>query len=96
MGNAAIDANSTVLDVVEGYDLSATTAIITSGAAGLGLETARALAHAGSDIGLGVRLRSPEAAAPGVAELRRFCGNAISVSTIDLGNANGPMERLHG
>lgn len=50
-------ARSTALEVVEGLDLSGRTAIVTGGASGLGVETARALAHAGASVVLAVRDR---------------------------------------
>lgn len=48
-------AASTAREVVEGLDLSGRTAIVTGGASGIGIETARALAHAGAEVTLAVR-----------------------------------------
>jgi NAD(P)-dependent dehydrogenase (short-subunit alcohol dehydrogenase family) len=48
-------ARSTALDVVEGIDLAGRRAVVTGGAAGLGLETSRALAAAGARVTLAVR-----------------------------------------
>lgn len=48
-------ATSTARDVVEGIDLSGRTAIVTGGASGIGIETARALVHAGAEVTLAVR-----------------------------------------
>ncbi|MBP2217364.1 SDR family NAD(P)-dependent oxidoreductase [Arthrobacter sp. CAN_C5] len=48
-------ATNTAREVVEGIDLSGRTAIVTGGASGIGIETARALAHAGADVTLAVR-----------------------------------------
>ncbi|RJT83074.1 SDR family NAD(P)-dependent oxidoreductase [Arthrobacter cheniae] len=48
-------AATTALEVVEGIDLSNRTAIVTGGASGIGVETARALAHAGADVTIAVR-----------------------------------------
>ena len=53
---------STAAEVVQGVNLSGKRAIVTSGASGIGMETARALASAGAAITLAVR--RPEAAAP--------------------------------
>lgn len=47
--------SSTALDVVEGVDLSSQRAIVTGGASGIGVETARALATAGAQVTLAVR-----------------------------------------
>ena len=49
------DATSTAADVVAGLDLSGRHALVTGGAAGIGLETARALAGAGAAVTLAVR-----------------------------------------
>jgi len=46
---------STALEVVEGIDLSGRRAIVTGAASGIGIETARALAHAGAEVTLAVR-----------------------------------------
>lgn len=53
--DASFAATSTARDVVEGIDLSGRTAIVTGGASGIGVETARALAYAGADVTLAVR-----------------------------------------
>jgi NAD(P)-dependent dehydrogenase (short-subunit alcohol dehydrogenase family) len=46
---------STAADVIEGIDLTGKRAIVTGGASGIGVETARALAHAGADVTIAVR-----------------------------------------
>jgi len=46
---------TTAQEVVEGLDLSGMRAIVTGGASGIGVETARALARTGADITLAVR-----------------------------------------
>ena len=46
---------STALEVVEGIDLTGKRAIVTGGASGIGIETARALASAGAEVTLAVR-----------------------------------------
>ncbi|SNT64106.1 NAD(P)-dependent dehydrogenase, short-chain alcohol dehydrogenase family [Asanoa hainanensis] len=48
-------AASTAADVVDGVDLTGRRAIVTGGASGLGIETARALATAGAEVTLAVR-----------------------------------------
>lgn len=46
---------TTALGVVEGVDLTGRRAVVTGGASGIGVETARALAHAGAQVTLAVR-----------------------------------------
>ncbi|MFF0038895.1 SDR family NAD(P)-dependent oxidoreductase [Streptomyces mirabilis] len=48
-------ADSTAFEVIEGVDLAGRRAIVTGGASGLGIETARALAVAGAEVTLAVR-----------------------------------------
>ncbi|HEX4483216.1 MAG TPA: SDR family NAD(P)-dependent oxidoreductase [Solirubrobacteraceae bacterium] len=48
-------AQSTAAEVIDGIDLSGRCAIVTGGASGIGVETARALAGAGADVVLAVR-----------------------------------------
>jgi len=52
------DATSTAADVLAGLDLHGRRAIVTGGASGIGLETARALAGAGAEVTLAVRDRA--------------------------------------
>jgi NAD(P)-dependent dehydrogenase (short-subunit alcohol dehydrogenase family) len=46
---------TTALEVVEGVDLTGRRALVTGAASGIGVETARALAHAGAQVTLAVR-----------------------------------------
>ena len=48
-------AESTAAEVIDGIDLSGRRAIVTGGASGIGVETARALASAGAEVTLAVR-----------------------------------------
>ena len=48
-------AQSTATDVIAGIDLTGRRAIVTGGASGIGVETARALASAGAEVTLAVR-----------------------------------------
>ena len=74
---------STASEVAGNVDLTSKRIIITGGAAGIGLETARVLATAGADITLAVR--RPEAAQPVAEELRKATGNSrIDVRLLDL------------
>jgi NAD(P)-dependent dehydrogenase (short-subunit alcohol dehydrogenase family) len=75
--------HSTARDVIDGIDLTGRHAIITGGASGIGIETARALAGAGASVVLAVR--RPEAAEPVAEGLRESTGNAaVSVASLDL------------
>jgi NAD(P)-dependent dehydrogenase (short-subunit alcohol dehydrogenase family) len=75
--------HSTAADVIAGVDLSGKRAIITGGASGIGIETARALAAAGAAVTLAVR--RPEAAESVAAELRQSTrSDAIDVRALDL------------
>jgi NAD(P)-dependent dehydrogenase (short-subunit alcohol dehydrogenase family) len=48
-------STATALEVVDGVDLDGRRALVTGGASGIGVETARALAHAGAQVTLAVR-----------------------------------------
>ncbi|HYO35103.1 MAG TPA: SDR family NAD(P)-dependent oxidoreductase [Geodermatophilus sp.] len=48
-------STSTALEVVEGVDLTGRRAVVTGASSGIGVETARALAHAGAQVTLAVR-----------------------------------------
>ncbi|GGO29038.1 SDR family NAD(P)-dependent oxidoreductase [Micromonospora parathelypteridis] len=48
-------AQSTAIEVIAGVDLAGRRAVVTGGASGIGLETARALATAGAEVTLAVR-----------------------------------------
>jgi NAD(P)-dependent dehydrogenase (short-subunit alcohol dehydrogenase family) len=52
---SSFDSRTTALEVVEDVDLSGRRAVVTGGASGIGVETARALAHAGVQVTLAVR-----------------------------------------
>ena len=75
--------HTTALEVISGVRLDGKRAIVTGGASGIGIETARALASAGAAVTLAVR--RPDAAQPVAADLRRSTGNpAIDVKPLDL------------
>lgn len=96
-------ATSTAAEVLAGVDVTGRKAIVTGGASGIGVETARALAGAGAEVTLAVR---DVVAGQVVAEdIRRTEGNeAVSVSPLDLadvgsvdrfvGNWSGPLDIL--
>lgn len=74
---------STAMQVVQGVDLTGKKAIVTGGGAGIGVETARALAAAGAAVTLAVR--RPAATEDIARELRRVADNdAIDVRSLDL------------
>ncbi len=62
-------AESTAAEVVDGIDLTGRRAIVTGGASGIGIETARALAGAGAEVTLAVR--NVEAGQRAAAEITR-------------------------
>src|SRR5712675_2055194 len=75
--------HSTAAEVIKGVNLASRRAIVTGGASGIGIETARALAGAGASVTLAVR--RPDAAEPVAIEWRRSTGNhAIDIRTLDL------------
>lgn len=73
---------STAAEVIQGVDLAGKRAIITGGASGIGIETARALVSAGADVTLAVR--RPEAAEVIAADLRTAGKGKVDVREIDL------------
>ncbi len=80
------DFRSTASDVIEGIDLRGKRAIITGGASGIGIETARAIAAAGAEVTLAVR--RPRAAEDVASELRAATGNpSIYVRPLDLSSS---------
>ncbi|MEJ5913242.1 SDR family NAD(P)-dependent oxidoreductase [Pseudokineococcus sp. 1T1Z-3] len=77
-------ATSTALDVVEGVDLTGRRAVVTGASSGIGVETARALVHAGADVTLAVR--STGAGERTAADIRGTSGrdDAVHVAALDL------------
>ncbi len=71
-------AETTAAEVVTGVDLTGQRAIVTGGASGIGVETARALANAGADVTIAVR--DLEAGAKTAAEI----GRNVDVAPLDL------------
>jgi NAD(P)-dependent dehydrogenase (short-subunit alcohol dehydrogenase family) len=75
--------STTAAEVVDGLDLSGRRVVVTGGASGIGIETARSLAAIGADVTLAVR--NTAAAAPVVEELVASTGNpAVRVGRLDL------------
>jgi NAD(P)-dependent dehydrogenase (short-subunit alcohol dehydrogenase family) len=74
---------TTAAEVVAGFDLSGNRVIVTGGASGIGLETARALAAAGADVTLAVR--NADAGQRVASEIVASTGNTrVSVAPVDL------------
>jgi NAD(P)-dependent dehydrogenase (short-subunit alcohol dehydrogenase family) len=75
--------SSTTAEVIEGVDLSGKRAIVTGGASGIGLETAKALSAAGAAVTLAVR--RPAAARAVAEDIRVSTGNdAVEVRSLDV------------
>jgi NAD(P)-dependent dehydrogenase (short-subunit alcohol dehydrogenase family) len=94
---------TTAAEVVEGVDLTGKRAVVTGGASGIGIETARALAGAGAEVNLAVRntARGDEIA----EDIRSSTDNdAVAVSHLELvdpasieafvSNWDGPLDIL--
>jgi NAD(P)-dependent dehydrogenase (short-subunit alcohol dehydrogenase family) len=76
-------ATTTAAEVIDGIDLTGRRAVVTGGAAGLGVETARALAGAGAEVTLAVRDRA--AGAQVAREITDSTGNPwLRVLPLDL------------
>ena len=77
------DDTTTALEVVEGIDLTGRRAIVTGAASGIGVETARALAHAGAQVTLAVR--DTQAGERVAADISRTSGrDDVTVAYVDL------------
>ena len=93
--------HSTASEVAAGIDLSGRQAIVTGGAAGIGIETARALAAAGATVTLAVR--DTAAGARAAADISaRTGGRRVPVARLDLADrpsihafVTGWAEPLH-
>ena len=94
---------STAADVLAGVDLRGKRAVVTGGASGIGIETARALAGAGVQVTLAVR--DVAAGARAAADIGTSTGNStVSVAPLDLAhrgsidafvaNWQGPLDIL--
>jgi NAD(P)-dependent dehydrogenase (short-subunit alcohol dehydrogenase family) len=66
------------LDIVAGIDLGGKTAVVTGGYSGIGLESVRALAHAGARVI--VAARRPEAAAEALSDVK----GGVEIANLDL------------
>ena len=78
-------AKSTAMEVVEGIDLKGKEVIVTGASAGIGIETARALAKAGARVVIGAR--NLEKAEPVAKDIRESTKNPdVEVEKLDLGS----------
>ena len=79
------DDTTTALEIVKGIHLNGKRAIVTGGSSGIGVETARALAHAGAQVTLAVRdLAAGERTK---ADIEQTSGrDDVSVVFLDLGD----------
>ncbi|MEV0849666.1 SDR family NAD(P)-dependent oxidoreductase [Streptomyces sp. NPDC049954] len=77
---------STAEDVIEGIDLSGRRAVVTGGASGIGVETARVLASAGAEVTLAVRDAEAgrKAAATIGGRLGKDSAGSVRVAPLDL------------
>ncbi|MFD5893072.1 MULTISPECIES: SDR family NAD(P)-dependent oxidoreductase [unclassified Streptomyces] len=74
---------TTAAEVIDGIDLTGRRAVVTGGASGIGVETARALASAGAEVTLAVR--NVEAGERTAADITATTGNPhVSVAPIEL------------
>jgi NAD(P)-dependent dehydrogenase (short-subunit alcohol dehydrogenase family) len=96
-------AQSTAAEVIAGIDLTGRRAIVTGGASGIGIETARALVGAGAEVTLAVR--NTEAGERTAADIIASTGNKqVLVAPLDLADQasvaalvagwNGPLHIL--
>ena len=77
--------HSTASDVIAGIDLTGRRVLVTGGASGIGLETARVLASAGADVTIAVR--DTAAGARAVAQISAAGGRGqVHVVPLDLGS----------
>jgi NAD(P)-dependent dehydrogenase (short-subunit alcohol dehydrogenase family) len=85
------NAESTAAEVVEGIDLTGKRIIVTGGASGIGVETARALAGAGAEVTLAVRDR--EAGERTAEDIIATTGNKqVLVARLDLADRASVRE----
>jgi NAD(P)-dependent dehydrogenase (short-subunit alcohol dehydrogenase family) len=98
-------ATSTAAEVVDGIDLTGKRAVVTGGASGIGVETARALASAGAEVTLAVR--DTEAGERTAEDITGTTGNKlIHVAPLELSDPasvrafaaawDGPLHILVG
>ncbi len=77
-------------EVVKGMDLSGRTAIVTGGATGIGIETARALSEAGARVVLAVR--NLNAGAKAAADIAQTARAPVTVEYLDLSDMHTVID----
>ncbi|MDR7147717.1 SDR family NAD(P)-dependent oxidoreductase [Rhizobium sp. BE258] len=83
--------SSTAANVLEGVELAGRNVIVTGGAAGIGLETSRALAAAGAAVTIAAR--RPDEAEKALAELKKSMPEArLRVRRLDLSDLSSVQE----
>ncbi|MEU6130043.1 SDR family NAD(P)-dependent oxidoreductase [Saccharopolyspora sp. NPDC047091] len=75
-------ASSTADEVAAGHDLTGKRAVVTGGASGIGVETARTLARAGAEVTIGVR--DPAAGRAAAEDIATTTGAEVRVAELDL------------
>ena len=85
------NAESTAAEVIDGIDLVGRRAIVTGGASGIGVETARALADAGAEVTLAVR--DVEAGRRTAEDILDTTDNKVLVAPLDLAD-QGSVARF--
>lgn len=83
----AYDARTTADEVAAGHDLTGRRALVTGGASGIGLETARTLARAGAEVTIGVR--NVEAGRAAADDIAATTGSSVRVAHLDLADLAG-------
>ncbi len=85
------DFHATADEVIEGIDLTGKRVVVTGGASGIGIETARALAGAGAEVTLAVR--NLDAGEQTATDIRETTGNPlVHVSPLDLNDRSSIDE----
>jgi len=88
-------AQSTAAEVIAGIDLTGRRTIVTGGASGIGIETARALAGAGAEVTLAVR--NTEAGEHTAADIIASTGNKqVFVAPLDLADQDSVAAFVAG
>jgi NAD(P)-dependent dehydrogenase (short-subunit alcohol dehydrogenase family) len=88
-------AQSTAAEVIAGIDLTGRRTIVTGGASGIGIETARALAGAGAEVTLAVR--NTEAGEHTAADIIASTGNKqVLVAPLDLADQDSVAAFVAG
>jgi NAD(P)-dependent dehydrogenase (short-subunit alcohol dehydrogenase family) len=88
-------AQSTAAEVIAGIDLTGRRTIVTGGASGIGIETARALAGAGAEVTLAVR--NTEAGEHTAADIIASTGNKqVLVAPLDLADQDSVVAFVAG